>query len=246
MQGVSMRLVNFEIKGFRRFKNAKVNLDNHLIAIVGPNEAGKSSLLQALSSINNDTKFPKTDLSRGMTFSDDDKIIEAWFFLNKEEEELVAKFNGVGSPRWYIVYKEVNSELKHRIYPDLKRNLQPRNKAKKRLEEITSFSYLHDMLSDKVSKTIQEQGKPRQILMELERYIANICDKLEIIDEDISKILLDDIKDLVDKLIKSKDRLAGRALKSVVRTINILNDMLLIEEKVNPRSAALEVSREMS
>ena len=47
-----MRLVKIRIAGFRRFKDATLNLDADLIAIVGPNEAGKSSLLQALTYLN--------------------------------------------------------------------------------------------------------------------------------------------------------------------------------------------------
>jgi DNA repair exonuclease SbcCD ATPase subunit len=43
-----MKLVQLRVRGFRRFKDLVVDLDQERVLIVGPNEAGKSTLMEAL------------------------------------------------------------------------------------------------------------------------------------------------------------------------------------------------------
>jgi len=44
-----MRLTKVEITGYKRLAHASCNPDGRLIALLGPNEAGKSSVLEALA-----------------------------------------------------------------------------------------------------------------------------------------------------------------------------------------------------
>ncbi len=46
-----MRLYSLTLKGYKQFADASMNLDSKTIAIVGPNEAGKTSLSQRLSAL---------------------------------------------------------------------------------------------------------------------------------------------------------------------------------------------------
>src|SRR5258706_5272058 len=112
-----MRLINAKITGFRRFENVNINLDSRIVAIVGPNEAGKSSLLQALLSLNASDPFNKTDLSRGMSINDEDTVVEALFLLDEEERNFARGLDGVGDPKWYISWKKVNGKRHHRVEP---------------------------------------------------------------------------------------------------------------------------------
>jgi len=45
----SMKCTRVEFAGYRRLMNANCSLDDRLIAFVGPNEAGKSTVLQGLA-----------------------------------------------------------------------------------------------------------------------------------------------------------------------------------------------------
>lgn len=62
-----MRALSVHITGFRRFgaPNRPLDISDELIAIVGPNEAGKTSLLHALQHMNNTDAFEQSDLTRG-------------------------------------------------------------------------------------------------------------------------------------------------------------------------------------
>ncbi|WP_336648352.1 AAA family ATPase [Microbacterium sp. MMO-10] len=60
-----MKLINFTVEGYRRFLlRTSVKLHSDLIAFVGPNEAGKSSLLKALKHLNHDEPFDRTEYPR--------------------------------------------------------------------------------------------------------------------------------------------------------------------------------------
>lgn len=63
-----MQLIAFSIEGYRRFVvKTSVKLHGGLIAFVGPNEAGKSSLLKAMSHLNNSNSFEPNERPRRMT-----------------------------------------------------------------------------------------------------------------------------------------------------------------------------------
>ena len=53
-----MRLVWLNLRHFRRFQDARVNLDAPVIALVGPNEAGKSTLLEAIVAVGRSGEKP--------------------------------------------------------------------------------------------------------------------------------------------------------------------------------------------
>ena len=58
-----MQLVRLQFTNFRRFKSGDASLHGRLIALVGPNEAGKSSLLDALQHLNTNDRIPRSVLT---------------------------------------------------------------------------------------------------------------------------------------------------------------------------------------
>jgi energy-coupling factor transporter ATP-binding protein EcfA2 len=60
-----MKLVAFTVEGYRRFvSKTSIKVHGDLIAIVGPNEAGKTSLLRAMSLLHDDQPFTHEQLPR--------------------------------------------------------------------------------------------------------------------------------------------------------------------------------------
>ena len=62
-----MRLVKIRFKDFRRFAGEhSLDLNENLIALVGPNEAGKSSILYALDLVGRRELPAASDTTRGL------------------------------------------------------------------------------------------------------------------------------------------------------------------------------------
>lgn len=83
-----MRLINLEVQGYRRLLDVKVNLAGKVIAIVGPNEVGKTSLLDALERLDTEDAIPPQDISRAAGQMDPEKIyLKAEYMLDEEDEK---------------------------------------------------------------------------------------------------------------------------------------------------------------
>jgi hypothetical protein len=82
-----VRLTSARIRGFGRLVDTSVNLDAKLIAVVGPNEAGKSTLLEALAHLHSDEEVPVSRRSRGAVgVTDESQGIRATFQLDEEDK----------------------------------------------------------------------------------------------------------------------------------------------------------------
>ena len=115
--------LNFvQLKGFKRFENANLKTWGKIIALVGANESGKTSILEALSYLSNDTPFNSTDLSRNKEFKDSDLIIEAGFLLDNEDKQAISHLHGYDSVKWFYITKQASGKRNFDIDPKLLKN----------------------------------------------------------------------------------------------------------------------------
>lgn len=130
-----MRLARIKVSGYRKLVDAECTTPGKLIAFVGPNEAGKSSLLQALVSLGNTTEIPLRDRPRSLDVEDDDKAIECWFRLDAADSEAISAL-GLGSqvvPTWYVLFKKYGGGLIHSLHPRPTRDFTSRSAAEQAL-----------------------------------------------------------------------------------------------------------------
>jgi ABC-type transport system involved in cytochrome c biogenesis ATPase subunit len=85
-----MRLVSAHIRGYGRLVDTKVNLDAKVIAVVGPNEAGKTTLLHALTHVDADGAVPVQQRSRAAQVTDETPVIKFDYVLDDDDRAVLA------------------------------------------------------------------------------------------------------------------------------------------------------------
>lgn len=135
-----MKLISIEIEGYRRFATREVlKTDCQLVALLGPNEAGKTSLLRAIESLNEKTPFktdgPSRDTTRGKEPADQ-PIIAATFLLEKPDYEALQKVPGSSEIKRFKVAKYVDGSRYYNNGPALVRDTSVRKSAIKLLRDF--------------------------------------------------------------------------------------------------------------
>lgn len=125
-----MELFSASFEGYRRFREkSTVRTNGKLLALVGPNEAGKSSILEALHHFNNREPLPASDVAYG-TDADDLQIVAR--FLLTEQEVAAAR---LPVPSWMNVHKYFDGSVRYSFVPETPdRDIDPRRLALRELE----------------------------------------------------------------------------------------------------------------
>lgn len=125
-----MRLAEVKIHGFRKLVETSCRFTGKLTAVVGPNEAGKSTLLEALISCQNGDEIPATARPRGREVADEDTALEVRYRLDDADQAAIEReVNASEVPRYYVVLKHYNGERQHWTEPELAREPKTRIKA---------------------------------------------------------------------------------------------------------------------
>ena len=139
-----MKLMSVALHGYKRFEQrSSMKVDGKLVAVVGPNESGKSSFLEALMHLNHtnplNTSGAARDTTRGVDVPIDRNFIQATYLLEDEDREALRDVHGGKETRWCEVSKQVRGQsLYYSITPRPKRSLQPRHRVVRALNEASS------------------------------------------------------------------------------------------------------------
>lgn len=146
-----------------------------LVAIVGPNEAGKTSLLEALEHLSRDTGFSAREFSgrRAPGERDGDEnpiIINARFELDDEDRAAVP---GLDKDTAYTFEyrKRANGERRRMLDPSLTRDLRPRQRAAKALWEALTKPWETTLEDDEAD---QMMAGLKQLATELDTHDATL------------------------------------------------------------------------
>lgn len=131
-----MRLITTEIAGYRRFKDpAKVNCDGKLIALVGPNEAGKSTILEALQRVGDVDAISTSERTRATTPDDGSTAVEALWLLDDADIDAINIPYGSDRPRWFVERKKFGGAIESELIPALRRDRRPRERVLKPIDQ---------------------------------------------------------------------------------------------------------------
>lgn len=118
-----MRLLKVVINGYKRFKTRQVlRLDGKLVALVGPNEAGKTSLLRALEHLVSPSRFERGngsyEPSRGLELADEHEVIVGLFVLEDDDRQAIADIEGAEGVSKVWVGKTAGGQRVFRLAED--------------------------------------------------------------------------------------------------------------------------------
>lgn len=120
-----------------------MNVDGKVIAIVGPNEAGKTSFLDALEHLESEESFEDHELTRRADFSADHVVVEALYLLDSEDREELAHLNGAPTEHgWFTVQKQRDGEILRSLDPRPRRDIPARKKIAATLRKLLRSSWL--------------------------------------------------------------------------------------------------------
>src|SRR5215469_7567721 len=119
-----MRLIKLKLINYRRFaREQSLDLNEDLIALVGPNEAGKSSILAAIDTVGRKVAPVASDTTRGL---DGSAEVSALFSLDPEDRAALAGIRGGEAVARVWVTRDVGGGSTWGLEPDPHRDLQPR------------------------------------------------------------------------------------------------------------------------
>lgn len=104
-----MRLIKAEFYGFGRLADGAVNLDNKVVAIVGPNEAGKTTLLRGLAYVSNGATLLASERSRGASVPDDQVVVRTRYVLDSGDLDALADIDLEEPPQTFSIARTAGS-----------------------------------------------------------------------------------------------------------------------------------------
>ncbi len=130
----AMRLTTVGVHGYKRFESpSKMNVDAKVIAIVGPNEAGKSSLLDALVSLSVGRVLTSDgesqDLSRGADVPADQTVVWARYRLEDDDRAAIAHIPGGPESQWLLWSMRRDGSIRRAVEPKPERDWDLRERV---------------------------------------------------------------------------------------------------------------------
>lgn len=142
-----MRLTRIEFEGFKRLADTGCNVDGKLIAFLGPNESGKSSILEGLSWLSeSDERLPEYMRTRNANIADTVEVVVARFALSQEEISLLVDIDSDVLPKEFAITRNAAGTILTGAYPEAKRPARLFESARTALAESAKF--VEDYLGD--------------------------------------------------------------------------------------------------
>ncbi len=216
-----MRLVWLQLQGYRRFEDAKINLDAPVIALVGPNEAGKSSLLKALLDVVRPGEFGERNFTRDV--GPGNPLLEASFLLDEVDRKVLKEMVPEASKvRWYCIWQDRSGQISSKTIPDIPWPGTAAGLTRKSLAKLQKLKWM-----DSAPETIVEQvGYVQSLLTDSET------------SPKFDKGVLEELDDLRTKLLGEAEDSPPATL---LRVCEDIANMIADEGRQRPQDAALEL-----
>lgn len=227
-----MRLISVQVEGYKRFdKPATLWVTSPLIAVVGPNEAGKTSLLEALEHLSRDAAMTRTEYTDRRQPEGNAAVVTARYAVERADRDALAGLLDEGKDYVLTIKKRVGEPHTVRsLSPALYRDTVPRQQIVKQLQRIVTKELL-------VERTAVGDGSDEEIVdSDLSDKAAQVAQELTSADEDLSSGTLSALSDLISAVRERHgDAPADRSMAAFIEQ---LDDLHAHEEEDNPHDRA--------
>lgn len=176
-----MKLKSARVQHIGRLTGTSIKLDQKLIAIVGPNEAGKSTLLKALASSTNAEPLSMSERSRAATVADGSVFVTLNYRLGPEDVAALEDLNLETNVTDLAVHKRVDGAFHIFMKP------RPRNARAGLSEPVRMLSLVmseaesirHRAMTDEDGVEVEETDAEREERIALASELTTLAQDLE-------------------------------------------------------------------
>ena len=241
-----MKLARADVYGYKKFYDeSRIDLQGKLVALVGLNECGKSSMLEALNHLDSKINFiqigDNTEFSKNKNIQDDDSIIEATYYLEEDDLKKLSHLQGGKKVIRFSVGKRKNNVEYYILFPKLTRDKKNRDRMAKFLKRITANQKFQKFIENiqvniDHAGTLEEANDESNYILDL---IAETIDILESQIENFSNTEKNKIEELegeISEFIKVNPQIVY--LKQFSK---ITKELAKSEFSKHPNDEALEI-----
>ncbi len=154
-----MYCINVRFEGYKRLANTRCNTDSRILAFVGSNESGKSTLLDGLEWLTDGAQEPLSAIFANRTTPPSDVVVEATFELDDIDRGELGDLDLAEPPTTMVIQKHADGSFRIGVYPDLARNPKPFEDAVKQLQ--STHHKLATQFADEAGDEEAEDGTPQ-------------------------------------------------------------------------------------
>ncbi|MCA1702721.1 MAG: AAA family ATPase, partial [Actinobacteria bacterium] len=175
---VTMRLIKVDCMGYRRFLNtAEMDVDRDLICVVGPNAAGKSSFLEALTRLNDNDDFEGIEITRNAAAGTTTQV-RARFVLEPDERALLDDIPEAREARQLIVFKRNGGRVRALVEPPPERDHRARGDVRERLERLMRDQWFAARVDSDLTAEVDDEERHDIVFEAATGVLQNSSDSL--------------------------------------------------------------------
>jgi AAA domain, putative AbiEii toxin, Type IV TA system len=227
-----VRALKLTLKGYRRFREStSLLLDEDVVALVGPNEAGKSSVLSALQHFNNFEPIEQRDWTRDGASAPELTLL---FTLDDADREALREVPGGSEIRRLWLTKNADGHRTGRLEPRPVRDLQLRQQARVQLEELSTSPALDPQYAP--PDTAWEQSLLPDVISALSAETEDLAPDTYV----LIRTFIDALRSLnpPQDLVGPDDRPELERLRAIA---DALDQLIRVEELPRPEQRSLAV-----
>jgi predicted ATP-dependent endonuclease of OLD family len=224
-----MRLRSVSVERYKRFESrSALTVDSPLIAIVGPNEAGKTSLLAAMEHLSRDVTFDRIEFTDRQPPDGNPYIVFAEYEIEPADREATGDLLDAKTPYVFTLGKRSEDESSvWYLAPRIARDVSVRREVIALLEEATLDERL-------IVEPTEEGGAPDRTLHES---AVVLFDELGGAGEDLPTALIGLVEQFLETLVERGDEAVAKITEAVERLVPL-------EREANPTDRAGRVLRQ--